>query len=389
MNHITRAWNLRTLARLIFLLLPLFTSAPCGAATPDQNARFLAGLPTSDDSLKSLVSKPYFTEHASSFQSAWNSFDRRQTMPIHAWQKEQLPSAQPTPRPLIYLFSGPDILHAHAFFPDAPVYVLCGIEPIGGIPEIEKIDPSKVGASLQQIRQSLESVLSWSFFKTKNMKTDLTATPLQGTLPILYLFLARMNCTVESADWVSVDRSGTLVEERVSGSLAPGVRIRFVRAGQTAAQTVYYFSSDLSDGAADKSGFLKWCSSLGPCDAFLKSASYLLHTPSFQYARKFLLEHSERLLQDDSGVPLKHLNEKQWSLRPFGNYPGPITLFKDYPQPELAALYQKHTPSPLPFAFGYQWRPKQSGVVLATRTAPLVDKAEPTPSFRETKPVNP
>jgi hypothetical protein len=216
--------------------------------------------------------------------------------------------------------------------------------------------------------------LNWSFFKTKNMKTDLTSTPLQGTVPILSLFLARMNCTIQAVDWVSVDRSGTLISEKIAGSLAPGVRVEFTRAGHSSPQTLYYFSSDLSDGEVQKSGLLKWCASLGTSDAFVKSASYLMHTAGFQTCRKFLLEHCERLLQDDSGIPLKYFPEAQWNLTPFGQFSGPIALFKDYPQPDLAALHQKHQTKPLPFAFGYQWRPKQSSILLATR------KASPAPA---------
>lgn len=353
------------------------------AASPDQNARFLGGLPVTDESLQGLSQKPFFVEHVSAFQSAWANFDARQRTPIRAWQTEFLPPAQPKPRALLYLFSGPDILHAHSFFPDAPTYVLCGIEPIGTIPELEKIEASKIGPALQGIRQSLESVLNWSFFKTKNMKTDLTATPLQGTLPILSLFLARMHCIIQSVQPVSVDRTGTLAPEKVAGSLAPGVRIEFTRADHAELQTLYYFSSDLSDGEVQKSGLLKWCESLGPCDAFLKSASYLMHTSGFQTCRKFLLEHSERLLQDDSGIPLKNFAESQWDLTPFGHFTGPIPLFKEFPQPDLAALHEKHHPKPLAFAFGYQWRPKQSSILLAAR------KAVPAPAQAPANPQTP
>ena len=339
--------------------------------TPNDNALFLAGLPASDPLALESIQKATIQEHRSTFQKAWAEFDRRQTNPIQAWGKEYLPAARPAPRPLIYLFSGPDILHAHTFFPEAPVYVLCGIEPIGNIPQVDQMEASKIGPSLQQIRQSLDSVLSWSFFKTKNMKTDLTASPLQGTIPILYVFLARMGCHVDSINWVSIDRKGALVADKIPGTLAPGIKVQFTRAGQATPQTVYYFCSDLSDSTASKSGLLPWCASLGPADAFLKSASYLMHGEGFRLCRKFLIENSVRLLQDDSGIPLKHFGEDQWNLQPFGSFNEPIPLFKEYPQPELAALFAKNSQKALPFAFGYHWRPKQSGILLATKKPAL------------------
>ena len=42
-------------------------------------------------------------------------------------------------------------------------------------------------------------------------------------------------------------------------------------------RTLYYFRTDLSNKGVPNSGFLKFCESFGQGDAFVKSASYLLH----------------------------------------------------------------------------------------------------------------
>src|SRR5438105_3005169 len=82
----------------------------------------------------------------------------------------------------------PVCLFAPAFFANARTYILCGTEPIGAVPDVNTIPPDELSATLANLRTSLESVLSWSFFITKNMKTDLTRTRLNGTLPLLYVF---------------------------------------------------------------------------------------------------------------------------------------------------------------------------------------------------------
>ena len=74
---------------------------------------------------------------------------------------------------------------------------------------------------------------------------------------------------------------------------------------------LYYFSTDLSDGGVKNSGFLQFCAKLGPADSFLKSASYLLHSGGFTRVRRFLIDRSATILQDDSGIPLAYFDAKR------------------------------------------------------------------------------
>lgn len=68
---------------------------------------------------------------------------------------------------MFYMFSGPDFLYANAFFPYARTYILCGIEPVGALPDVARIDRQVLPFALANLRKSLESVLSFSFFITK------------------------------------------------------------------------------------------------------------------------------------------------------------------------------------------------------------------------------
>ena len=45
------------------------------------------------------------------------------------------------------------------------------------------------------------------------MKSDLAGSRLTGTLPILFVFLARTNCAIESVIPVQIDADGNLTEE--------------------------------------------------------------------------------------------------------------------------------------------------------------------------------
>ena len=54
------------------------------------------------------------------------------------------------------------------------------------------------------------SLFNFSFFITQNMKTQLREGPVNGTLPILYVFLARTGKTIHELNLVSLGRTWKL-----------------------------------------------------------------------------------------------------------------------------------------------------------------------------------
>jgi hypothetical protein len=262
------------------------------------------------------------------------------------------------------MFSGPDFLYASAFFPNAPTYILCGMEPVGSVPDITSMASADLATALTNLRRTVESSLDWSFFITKKMKTDLAGSRLTGTLPILYVFLARTNCTIESVIPVHLDAAGNFTEE--TKKTIPGVRIVF-SSDESATQTLYYFMTDLSDWSVKANpGFLEFCKKQGRGSSLLKAASYLLHRNTFTIVRDFLLQNSDLILEDDSGIPFRYFSDDQWTLQLYGHYAGPITLFKEFPQPNLSRAYTEANPPPLGFSFGYQWHPSGSSLLVST-----------------------
>src|SRR4051812_42144588 len=267
------------IARSIFLCLAGILPARVHAepAPPDAQARYIAGLPVRETSLSTLGSDPAWISHAVAFDNAWKRLEKAQLGPIRAWAGEHLGPAAASTDPLLYMFSGPDFLYANAFYPHAATYILCGIEPVGNIPDVEKIPRPALAPALQGLEKSLNSVLNFSFFITKEMKEDLKNAQLSGTLPLLYTFLARSGCRIDDVTMVSIAPNGAMT---AGVGPTPGVKITFTRAGQPP-QLLYYVSTDLSDDSVSKSGFLKWLSDQGEANGFLKAASYLMHGRNF------------------------------------------------------------------------------------------------------------
>ena len=354
-------------------------------ATPDDTARFLAGLPPAPGSpLTALAKDPGWAQHARFFDSIFSREDANTLSKVRAFAKEHLPQHSDT---MLYMFSGPDFLYATSFSPSASTYVLSGLEPVGDVPQLTSLPHGAVDASLRNIEGSLATILNLSFFITKNMKTQLTTGPVYGTLPILYVFLARTGKTVHEVSFVSLDKDGNFIAADDAGkragrattqSAAKGVKIVFSD-GNGPKQTLYYFSTDLSDGGVKVSGFLEFCAKLGPADSFLKSASYLLHGGNFARVRSFLVDHSATVLEDDSGIPLGYFDPKKWRLQPFGHYLSPLGIFPNAYQPRLADMFRNAVP--LDFGIGYRWRKNESNLLLATRQPPGPGEAEFNPSL--------
>ena len=352
--------------RLLFILAlaSAFCSLRAEDVSPDVTARFLAGLPVTGTSLQEKTSDPAWARHAAEFDNQWGQFEKTQLLNIRGWAAQALGSAFASSQPVFYMFSGPDFLYANAFFPNAGTYVLCGTEAIGPIPNVSTIPPEALPSALANLRKTLESSLNWGFFITKHMKVDLQQTELTGTLPILYVFLARAHCTIESVTMINLDPLGNLVTSAKRNT--PGVKIVFTNSNG-GEQTLYYFTSDLSDGGVEANpGFLKFCENQGRGTTLIKAASYLMHRSYFARVRDFILARSDLILQDDSGIPYSFFEPDKWSVQLFGRYQGPIATFKEYPQPDLARAYAEEHPPPLDFSFGYEWHPNRSSLMVAT-----------------------
>jgi len=355
-------------ALLLLLALPLKAEP-----TPDDKARFLAGLPVDATELEPLARDEAWQTHATEFHRAWLDLEERQLAPIRTWMPTTLGYAYVDPSPLFYMFSGPDFLYAHAFFPNASTYILCGREPVGNLPDVAALSSGARASALRNMRNALNAILSYSFFITADMKSDLSQTQLSGTLPVIYVFLARAGCRITGAELVKLDATGGFTTEK---SKTPGVKISFT--GTTGmAQTLYYFTTDLSNwGIKDNPGFMEFCKKQGQGNGFAKAASYLMHLNEFSTVRDFLLGNVRNMIQDDSGIPYRHFTSDQWLTGLYGNYAGPINLFKQHHQSDLDAAFRSTGSPELPFGVGYQWRPGVSSLIVATALR-HVPKAQP------------
>lgn len=354
------------IAAALFLFGAIVQTMPARAASPNDVARILAGLQPSDGSpLADVARTRVWQRHAAAMDAAWENIETRQLSRIRAWSASELTSPSST---LYYFFSGPDFLYADAFFPAATTYVLAALEPSGPLPVVGRHRGESLGYGLAQLRSSLNSVLNFSFFRTREMRTTLSANSFSGTLPILYIFLARTGKTIDEVTFHDINEAGRLVAagEGLPRGAANVVRILF-KGGDGQQRTLYYVQTDLSNGGWRKSGFRAFTETMDPGDALIKSASYLLHINAFSDVRSHLIERSKRLLQDDSGIPISYFKPEEWQLRPYGRYLGPIAVFPDNYQKQLAEIFRAAKPPAIDFGVGYRFRLNESNILVADK----------------------
>jgi len=341
--------------------------SPVQSSPTNDTARYLAGLPVAPGSpLTPLTQDPRWIAHAKAMNQAFSQLDRRQLNNIRIFQAENIAPATQLSHTCVYLFSGPDFLYADAMFPNCTTFVLQGLEPVDPIPDLQTLPPSALFGTLENIQRSLNTILSFSFFKTKDMREELGRSQLKGVLPAIFVFMARTGKEIKGIQYISLDKAGNVLQG-FQGSTR-GAKITFTDIASGSEKVMYYFTADLSDDATKRNPALfRFCEGLGPANSLLKAASYLLHEGGFETVRNFLLQNSTAILQDDSGIPVHYFTSDRWTLRFFGIYTAPIDLFKKFYQADLHQYYAASSPKPLTFGFGYRWSSRSSTLFLAVR----------------------
>lgn len=352
---------------------PTTDAAPADTSYLQDVATYLAGLPVrSNSELAALAQGPAYQAFAAGQNKSWAKYTSTHTSHMTRWASHELDSVQRSSPTIFYPFSGPDFLNVVTMFPTSQTYVMVGLEPVGSVPARTSLENPKLYPA---IKASLWSVLNFSFFRTNDMAVDLKSVELDGAVPLIMMFAARTGHQVLTVRPVQLTAAGQLAPGAADTTRAsgrpniPGAEIQ-VRSSGGQAQTIYYFSADISDAKLKPHpALLTYARTLGPLTTYVKSATYLMHKAYFSKIRNLVLARSNYLLQDDSGIAMKYFPASTWRFTYYGTYRRPINLFAKHYQPELTAAYTDSLRRPrlLPFGTGYNWRQTDSNLLLARR----------------------
>jgi hypothetical protein len=162
------------------------------------------------------------------------------------------------------------------------------------------------------------------------------------------------------------------VPEQAQPRFHQAVEIRFRHGSEKAERRLIYFSTDLAAQFERNPAFANFLKRQGHPDTLVKSASFLLHWKMCAALRQYIMDNSNLILEDDTGVPYHYLQPPQWKVTLFGEYSRPDRPFTKLYQTDLAEAF--HDPSRvhnLGFSLGYGSGRRSSSMILARRVTPL------------------
>jgi len=319
----------------------------------NDTANFLAGLPVKNETINQYIDKKFYPQYSAEIDKNWNESFNQNRESIIKWSSENLTSDYGLS--VFYPFSGPDISNPLAFYPKAREIVMFGLEPTGGIPDLKNVDPSEINQQLKLLLNAINFTLDKAFFVTLDMQKTVKHSSLNGTSAIMIFFLARGGYDILNMREINIAEDGSAADGvSADKNSINGVEILFTENNSKDVIRARYFTVNIVDDSRQVDRFDAYMRKYPPLTTIIKSASYLMRWNNFSKIRNLVLETSNSIIQDDSGVPYSYFrNNSEWNVTHFGRYHQPIKVFKMNYQSDLDEDNKLYSVVPIPFVYGY------------------------------------
>lgn len=336
-------------------------------------ARYIAGMKADSGSpYVKYENDSVWLKYHKIFDTAWQDLTKKRLIPMAKWASTELALEQKSNLNIFYPLSGPDILHAHTFFPNARQYHLFALERNGALPDLDKMKKKDRENYIKEVYSSLGDVFSKSYFITKKMMTALTADNVNGTLPLICVFLVRTGHTILNVQYCRLNNDGSetpLNKDSLGIHHNDFVKVYFKNNKGGRVQLVTYMRCNIQNDYYLKDTALQNYFSKMPLSiTYLKSASYILHYKQFNAFKDVILTKSKTILEDDTGIPYKYFTKDKWDVTLYGVYDKPVKDFSGVFQDDLQKAYQDtsvNKPRKLPFSLGYHWGSSKQNLIRA------------------------
>lgn len=334
-------------------------------------AKFLAGSAVPEASpLYARTQSPAYQRHQAYMLKMKEQIFTKHVQRIHDWQTAN--HFEPQPNTTVYLLSGADVPNLLTFFPDSRQYLMVALQPPAEIGDIAALTEPELGRSLERLRVAIQEIAKRNYFRSSVLRGAKKNTGMPGIAPILLTFMSLLNKEVVAFENVQLAADGTIQKMHPAETVqAPGFRIYFREPGDTTLRTLVYLSLRVEpDFHSPVKPEGKLLASFGRVNLILKAAIYLFHEPQYSELANGLLNQSDLVLQDDSGIPLHFFPQDEWKFALYGTYTrsARLTDMKRYRvQDDLRELYL-HNAQPLSFSFGYGSWSGKSNMLWATRS---------------------
>jgi hypothetical protein len=370
----------RIMAISLFLAAATSTMLSCGSdglrakytvqPEHDHVARFLAGrtLPA-QSRLYPLTQKSYYQRYQLRMEKIRAQIIDRHVSQIAKWQTEN--GFNPTSDSAVYPLSGADVTNLITFFPNCSQYLMVALQPANEFSDPAAMTETTLERSLAQLRDTVSDISERNYFRSTVLRSSQKNAGLPGIAPIILTFLSMLDKVVLSYEFVYLSADGTIQKIGAAAPTGPtGLRVYFQAPGETQVHALVYLAITVSpEFASLQLPTGKLLISMGRVNLLLKAAIYLFHENQYAGLATTLLQKSDLIVQDDSGIPYRLFPQADWKFAPFGLYKAAARLndLKWYPaQTELRELYNTQAKA-MNFSFGYGTWSGRSNLLWATR----------------------
>jgi hypothetical protein len=299
------------------------------------------------------------------------------------------------PRVAVYPFGGGDLVSALATFPDATEITTISLEPAGDVRAVETLSADRLARELGVHRSHLERLFEKAHSRTDNLEKEsktelpgeilfaLAALVVHGEEPVgLRYFRLGPDGSVTYVTQADIDGAKTQTDRR---ALFADAELRFRRAGVLDApvQVLRHISYNLDDFhlKADAS-LLAHLTSKGKIAAMTKAASHLLWNDHFALIRGFLLEHTDWMISDSTGIPPRFAGPAGFVQETYGTFsgPAPFGLLDARDAADVKKLFASQPARDLAFRYGYPDKDGHPHIIVTRRSAEASDSGAQSPT---------
>jgi hypothetical protein len=301
------------------------------------------------------------------------------------------------PGTVVYPFGGGDLVTALATFPDATEITTISLEPAGDIRPVDKLRPEKLAHELAVHRSHLERLLEKAHSRTDNLEKesqtdmpgeivfDLGALVIHGDEPLsLRYFKLGPDGTPAYLTQANIDAQAH--HPNALRDLFQNFELRF-RAGKDGpVRTLRHIAYNLDDAHLKADGsLLAHLSAKGKVAAMTKAASHLLWNDHFSTIRGWLIDHTDWMISDSTGIPPRFAQPAGFAQDTYGTFDGPALfgLYDKRDAEDLKQLFKSEPSRDLAFRYGYPDQAGHAHLLVTRREGNVADsntKTPPTPT---------
>jgi len=343
----------------------LFRVATCGG-TADVPARFDADVVERHcDELRRAYSD---------YTKSW--FDVARPF-IAALQPQGLPMV------VVYPFGGGDLVSALATFPGATEITTISLEPAGDVRLVDLLAPDHLTRELSAHRAHLERLFLKAHSRTENLEKgaqselpgevvfDLAAIALLGGEPVGLRYF-RINPDGALAYVTQDDIDAQAHHPKALRALFDDVELRYRLNADpaTVVRVLRHVAFNLDDEHLKANGaLLAHLTAKGKVAAMTKAATHLLWNDHFGLIRGWLIEHTDWMISDSTGIPPRFAQPAGYVQDTYGTFDGPAPFGAPNARDanDFKRLFASQPTRELSFRYGYPDKDGHAHMIVTHR----------------------